>query len=360
MTPTASSTPALARAAGYLVRAAADGFAETAHTMPFPREQGFLVDADTQTGDVFQRAILADVLARLGRRDPRLGPLVQRELDYLIEVRRRYRPGGWSYFPGLDELPSDADDLAQVMQAFLLGGRREAVAAYCLEPLAVLLDDCSQAPGVFETWIVPRDRTALHQRQVWWIEHGWGTGPDPEVIANLLYALAAYDEAHFREVIDGGARFVAEQQGADGLWSATWYHGPFYGTYLCTRLLDGRHNASVRRARAALLECQRPDGGWGWADRSEALSTAFALMSFGAGFGTPAADPTWRDAIDRARAYLLATQSEDGGWDGVLWIKMELGRAEGAVRSVLSYGSHVITTALAARALLQFDREDGR
>ncbi|HEV8020562.1 MAG TPA: prenyltransferase/squalene oxidase repeat-containing protein [Candidatus Lustribacter sp.] len=311
--------------------------------MPFPREQGFDVEGDTQSGDIFQRAAILDALADLRAFDPRLDALVERESQYLIDARGREHPGGWSYFPGLRELPPDADDLAQIMQALIRNGRENDVIAYCAEPLAVLLDECSERPGVFETWIVPRARDARYERQRWWIANAWGAGPDAEVIANLLYALTLHAPEQYADVIRGGMQYVVDQQNREGVWSASWYHGPFYPTYVACRCIASGSGdaAALDRARSAVLRAQRSDGGWGFGNTSDALSTAFALLTL----------PRSEAAAKYAIAYLTETQESDGGWAAVPWIKMELGRAEGMVRHVLSYGSRTITCAYVLRAL---------
>src|SRR6185369_3155358 len=114
--------------------------------------------------------------------------------EYLIESRQRSGIGGWKYFPELRELPPDADDLAQIMHVLHRWGRRDAIDAYCTRPLEVVLNDNSHPDGSFETWIVPKsNRSGDEDLQERWIEMAWGSGPDAEVMANLLYALAEID-----------------------------------------------------------------------------------------------------------------------------------------------------------------------
>src|SRR5438874_1446790 len=101
------------------------GFDEVRHVMVFPRRLGFIARNSTHVGDLFQRALIADVLAEADRvLSCGLQVQIDSEIGYVLESRQRDRIGGWSYFPDLRELPPDADDLAQVMQ-LLLRRRRE-------------------------------------------------------------------------------------------------------------------------------------------------------------------------------------------------------------------------------------------
>jgi hypothetical protein len=336
---------AIERARGALLAFAADGFAEAAHTLAFPRSQGFDVASDEQTGDVFARAILASTLAEQPREaGDDVDAVVAREIEHLLAVRRIAAPGGWSYFPELGELPSDADDLAEVLRAFVLAGRPELAEAYVTEPLRVLFEECSVQPGVFETWIVPRRRSALHERQAWWIAAAWGAGPDVDVIANLLHAVWSYDRVQHSHVLTGGADYVASRRTADGLWDASWYHGVCYPAFVAVRFLAAmERDEPVAAACSALLARRNADGAWGTGPRSDPLATAFALLALAHGGHA--------DDVERAIRVLVAAQGPDGAWDAVPWIKMELGRADGAVHTVLSYGSRTITTAYALRAL---------
>jgi squalene-hopene/tetraprenyl-beta-curcumene cyclase len=330
-----------------LLAEAEAGYPEATHLLPFPRTQGFEVDTDSQSGDVFQRAVLLEALTAIQARGLRdVASLIAREADYLLAMRRPYPPGGWAYFPNLHELPADADDLAQCIRALIAAGRHAAALDAVAEPLTTLLNDGMIAPGLYETWIVPRDGNALHERQRWWIRHAWGSGPDCEVIANLAVALRLLDTERYSEHIGACLTRLAAMQMPTGHWPSSWYHGPFYPGFVCTTAL-GAEAEPTRRWQAALQSSQRADGGWGWREASDPLSTALALLALNP------SDPT----VQAACACLAASQEEDGLWPAVLWIRMELGRAEGKVRTVLSYGSRVIGTGYALRALLRLEKE---
>jgi hypothetical protein len=117
-------------------------------------------------------------------------------------------------------------------------------------------------------------------------------------------------------------------------------------------LAGGDDQAAVdQRARCLTLlkDGQGPDGGWGpyVTSRSEAFDTALALLALSS---LPEADTTGggvysatelREVIARGRAYLTASQADDGSW-------LETTRPRG----LESYAQRVSTTAWVLLALL--------
>lgn len=326
-----------------------DGFPEAVHELPFPRSQGFLGPDDVQAGNVFQRAWFLDVLCDLrGARGGGLDAEITREVEYLIAARRTTGVGGWGYFPGLRELPPDADDLAQVLLGFVRAGRADAARAYCDPPLRVLLLENAHPDGSFESWIIPTTRDAEQELQLRWVNIAWGAGPDAEVIANLLHALRVYDARRYEVVIDRGARYLRTRQAGDGSWASTWYHGPYYGTWVALRLLTAvqPNDPAVARGLDFLRRTQHPDGGWGEGGRSDPLNTAFALLGL-------ATAPTPDDAAAaRALRLLVDLRTPGGMWAATPFIRMDLGRPTGRVRQTLTYGSATVTTAVVLKAAL--------
>jgi squalene-hopene/tetraprenyl-beta-curcumene cyclase len=340
---------------GYLLSELGSRFREAAHTMPFPRAQGFCNEEEDQVGQVFQRALIVDALCDFNElTNDCLRPVLDAQIRFLLDSRRRTGVGGWSYFPSLRELPSDADDTAQVMQALLRTGFASAVAEFCVKPISILLSDGAHADGSFETWILPETSDPEIELQKRWVNMAWGSGPDCEVIANLLYSLWLYDAPAFAEPLTKGIQFVVSRQQLDGSWKSTWYHGPFYGTWVCVRLLaaaSARPAATValNLAREFLWRAQRDDGGWGYADNSDGLNTAFALLALralGDGFGGA------RERVAAGLEWLRESQSADGSWRSAPFIRMDLGRPTGKVWQTLTYQSRTITTAFACRAAL--------
>lgn len=293
------------------------GFGEGRDLMQYPAELGFDTGDTCYFGDVFQRALLADALCDADTAlDGRLGPIIEREAEYLVDQRLRTATGGWRYFSNLPELPPDADDLGQVMQALLRAGRGEDVARHVEAPLRVLLRDNRHDDGSFDTWIVPATgRTPLEERHTALVERVWGTGADCDVMPNLLYALQLYDAARFADVIARGADYLEARQRDDGSWTSRWYAGPYYALHVNLRMFDAVDPASpaVARALAHLRTTQREDGGWGLDGAvSDPLSTALALLGLRAGQRTGEA-ATDRDRAARAMAALQAMTS-DGCW----------------------------------------------
>jgi squalene cyclase len=318
--------------------------------MPFPRSQGFNNAMEEQAGDVFQRALLLDVFCEANEKlDNQLSGVIAEEVQTLLDRRRTTGIGGWSYFPHLRELPADADDLAQVMLAFLRSGRSDAVSEFCEPPLSVLLSDNANPDGSVETWIIPKEHDEELTLQAQWVESAWGTGADCEVNANLLYALWSYDRTRFSEIIDRGTRYILACQQPDGNWQGTWYHGPFYATWMCLRLLESTSPDShaIVKGHEFLASRQNADGGWGHPNDSDPLNTSLALL----GLATHKNGRTPRqEKIASALRWLQQTQDHDGGWKAVPFIKMELGRSTGRPWQTLTYQSRTISTLMAVKA----------
>ncbi|MDB5721894.1 MAG: squalene cyclase [Alphaproteobacteria bacterium] len=321
------------------------GFPEAAHSLPFPREQGFEVEVDLQTGDVFQRAVLLEALAaihRSGLHD--LAALIDREADYLLGRQAGDGVGGWRYFPELVELPPDADDLAQCIRALLAAGRADSARRAAERPLNCYLEHGRTGPGQYRTWIVPPGDAEAVGRQLWWIERAWGQSVDCEVIANMVVALERLDPVRHSAFLAESRLHIHACLGADGSWPSTWYHGPFYPGWICSLAL-GPRSAAPRAWQTRLRALQNEDGGWGLDGASDAQNTALAIMTLGP------ADPAVTPALD----WLVRAQEPDGLWPGVLWIRMELGRATGRPHTILSYGSRLIGAGYVLQALLQIE-----
>ena len=320
--------------------------------MIFPHLLGFSGDRERHDGDVFQRAIVADALCDADEAlAGALRPLIQREVTYLVDCRLRRGVGGWSYFPTLPELPPDADDLGQVIQVLVRSGHTPLADAHAAAPLRVLFRDCMHEDGSFETWIIPaRDRTAAQERQLAAARKHWGTGPDAEVMANLLHALMLFDAPRFATECHRGAQFIERCQQPDGSWSCRWYFGPYYGTYACSRFLRALrpHTDSVARAAAFIRGCQRSDGSWSQptGNVGDALSTALALLALA--IAQPARGVEQQDAMRARQARTWLEENADGdSWPSCSFIRPS---------ALHSYGSRTITTAYVMKAALAWDR----
>jgi squalene-hopene/tetraprenyl-beta-curcumene cyclase len=331
------------------------GFGEVKHVMKFAHEYGFSSPREFHSGDVFQRALIAEALCSTS--DALAGELsdvITHETDYLVASRTKTGVGGWSYFPELPELPPDADDLAQVMQVLFKTGRFSEIEEFCAEPLRVLLtDNYHEESGSFDTWIVPKDnRTPQQELQAEWVRRAWGRGADPDVVANLGWALHLYYADKHRDVIHRAVDFLCSVQDADGKWTSTWYHGPFYGTYVCIRLLSAARPDSdcLPKALDFLLTGQNADGGWGFDEnQSDPLSTSLALLTF-ACIATVMTDERITPAALSAVGYLKSAQLEDGSWPACMFIRMDVGRATGEIWKRLIFARRTITTMYVMKA----------
>jgi squalene-hopene/tetraprenyl-beta-curcumene cyclase len=336
----------------FLVKQWQRGFGEARHIMIFPLEI-FKVTQEHQYGDIFQRALIADTFCDVDKLlKGELQPLINYEIKYLLNQQRNSGIGGWSYFPNLPDLSPDADDLAQIMQVFLRFGDYQLVENFCEQPLEVLLRDNSYLDGSFETWIIPKNqRNSEQERQDLFAKTTWGMGADNDVIANLLYALNLYDFQRFEETIKKGVNYLEKQQQADGSWCSTWYHGGYYGTFVCLRIITliKPQSPTIQKSLDFLYCHQKEDGGWGIEEISDPLNTALALLAL-------ATYPNHReinlDCVDKALLYLQQSQEPDQGWSNCQFIRMELGRAIGKVHTILSYGSRTITTNFVTKAAL--------
>jgi hypothetical protein len=349
---------ALDRASSYLLAHAEQQFDETRHTMTFSRAAGFTGSQEKQSADIFARATLANLFLEIAGLAPEarfadsLRDIARQEASYIAGAKIRNRAGGWSYFPGLPELPPDADSLAAALSLFARVAPEHL--PLCQEAVDLVL--ASVAPdGSFETWIVaPTDEPPDRARMEWAIRNCWGTGADPDVLAHFYYALSLWSAPSYEDAIRLGASKIIEMQQKNGSWRATWYVGPAYGTGLAVRLLReaGTGTDARIRARRFLLDSQLEDGTWEipGAERSIALQTALSMAAL-----IETEPESGGNALQRGASALRDLQLADGSWNASPWIQMEIGRATGKILHVATYQSAVLTTAFCLRALLLSD-----
>ena len=264
---------------------------------------------------------------------------------------------GWRYFNLYPGIPPDTDDLAQMIRLFgvLDPARRDVLLA---APLRLLHRNFHPEGGCF-TWIVEDPARALEVCQ------SWMPGDDPrhpEVVANLLEALACYVPDDFRVELAQGAEYLLGCRSPEG-WASYNYYGWGYGTMValkalralaaCLPELAPRLEDAARDAGLSLLAAEDPQGGW--APRCDAFpardprdgqlvspqETAFVLDALATLEGW--VPGPWRDAMPRATEVLRRSQAADGSWEGEPFY-FTLGR--------LPYQSREVTTAHALNALL--------
>lgn len=340
------------RASAFLLAQAEQEFAEVRHLMRFSREAGFTGVSEQQCGDIFARATLAhlflDIAQLLGRTELAVlfRDIARSEADYIARSKVANRSGGWSYFPGLPELPPDADSLAAALSLFARIAPEHV--ELCRKAVEIVLAG-ADPDGSFETWIVAPDDVPFERaRMQWAIQNYWGTGTDPDVLAHFYHAIWLSAPDRYREVVRRGVSKLIDMQQPDGSWRATWYEGPAYGTGLALRLLQelGIANDARMRARRFLLDTQHQDGTWG-DDASAPLQTAFSLAALSEMEPGPASVE-----ISRGVRALRERQLANGSWIPSPWIRMEIGRATGKILHVATYQSAVLTTAFCLRAVL--------
>ncbi|NOK58051.1 MAG: hypothetical protein GFH27_549287n355 [Chloroflexi bacterium AL-W] len=306
-------------------------------------------------GDVFQRALIADTLCDASQQfAPQLRMIIEHEVDYLLRCRNTTGVGGWTYFDNAPDIAPDADDLGQIMQVFIRTGYINAVTNYSVPLVDILLKDARQPQGGFSTWIIPAtEQTAKQELHARLRDESWGSEPNPEVMANLLYALALWSDDRYTPALENGLNYLETQQNYDGCWYSKWYYGQYYGTYVCLRLLNVARpdSISIAQARQFLVTTQHEDGGWGLDERSDPLNTALALL--GMASIPPQTDPIFPfDTVRKGLDYLASCQEQDGAWANVLFI------CPGAEHD---YGSRTITTMFVLKAVLAWSPllEDG-
>jgi squalene-hopene/tetraprenyl-beta-curcumene cyclase len=330
-------------ALGFVIEQWRLGFGEARHIMHLAREEGFGAEMEYHYGDLFQRALIADAFCDVDMvLKGSLEPVLRYETDYLLSCRQNSGVGGWKYFYNVPEIALDADDLGQIMQVLLRTERRTEAVSFCEGPLEVLLRDNIRTDGSIETWIIPaKGRSPEQERQAEFNQMKWGTGPDIDVMANFLYGLALYDSDRFSETILRGALYLETLQCEDGSWESRWYYGPFYGTYVCLRLLDlvRPDSSSIESAQRFLLNCRHSDNGWGMNIESDPLSTALALL--GLAYTDKYGDCIGKSEIEQSLEYLNREKESDGGWRNIPFIRPRMSD---------SYGSRTITSMYVLKA----------
>lgn len=309
--------------------------------MQFPRWAGFGGAEDLQASDGFARtvlgALLLDIVVCLPADHsarPALQGFAQREADRAAAAKLADRHGGWSYFPGLPDLPPDLDSLAAAIVLFARAAPQHL--RLCEVPIALALAQRASGSGC-RTWLIhPQDPPAAAARMHAAVARHWGDTVDLEVNARFAAALqaAGHPAAAGIAAILHGARCT------DGTWPVTWYASPLVALDLARDLPGIDADVSLAGVRRRM----RADGGWGDERESTTLDTALAVDLLAA------ADPA---AAAAGAAWLCGEQTRRGAWLATPWIRMDVGRAQGTATHRLLFGCDSITTAYALRALLR-------
>ncbi len=344
---------AVVRGIRFLEDEAAHGYADLTHRMVFPQSEGFQ-GGGVSEGAVFQRALLSRVLSIAGTGYGIDKQLVIDQLAFL-ESARDENSGGWKYFPELLELPPDADDVGQVLLAFLEAGVPDTSARFTR--VLKLINSLTDVHGAeLPSWLVNPDlndpeATAYRAATSKW----WGDGVDVEVVANLAYALHRLGDPKMKDWVTQATMWVTTRQGGHGNWEGVWYWGQTYATWMAVRLLLEVETNHPCLATAA---------DWWLAHWKNSLRTPSE-----AAFGLQMSVHLSRAGLLRGgpevnlmvAEHLLSIQADDGGWDACPWIRMDINRAskqrgQGESR-YLSHGSRSLSTILCLHALLDLLNE---
>lgn len=260
---TAQSNPTMA-ATRMLLAQQQDGYQEAIHHLSLPRLYSEGPRTEVHPALLFQRALVLDSLldARAaGHPVPRR--VIDSETFTILRAKHRDVQGGWNYIPEVPELPPDADDLGIVLQVLCrIGG--PVLASVCNEAIWLALEAADSHCG-FPTWILdPLAPPPVDEAMRTYIEVTKSGGVHPEVVSNLLYGLILYDPAKFRDQLLKAVTYLETVQDERGVWPSRWYAGPYYGTYRVVSVLGllAPDSKALDRARAFLLQNQGQDGGW--------------------------------------------------------------------------------------------------
>ncbi len=313
------------------------------HIMYLGKLEGFDNVNTIHISDTFQRALINECFTTIAKTyNLDISNFLKNECQYLISLRNKDTLGGWSYFPTVQEIAADIDDLGQMIQLFVLSKNLQFIDDYCYNAITIALNERMLNSGGIETWIIPTsNRTNVQKRQEHFNTTKWGKGPDVEVVANFAYSLAILDKEKYSDVIKKVTSFVIGQQDNKGYWESRWYYGNYYGTYVCLRLLkvsEKTCSKEIQKALAYMTNNQNNDGGFSIEQNkpSDPLSTSLAILGFKLFFDNDF------ELIEKAVKYLTSSQSEDGSWKAVDFIKPKVHEP---------YKSKTLTTAYVLKAL---------
>lgn len=331
---------AIKKGMDFIAKKFSENYVELQHFMYLSNKEGFENMQQIHYSDTFQRAMLNDCLLQISEKlNLKTDVFFREENLYILEKINKDEIGGWSYFPTVQEIAADIDDLGQIMQQFILTKNREWVDTYCLNATNTAIEDRTTENGGIETWIIPKKPKNEKQiKQDFFNTTKWGKGPDVEVVANFLYALFLYNAEKYTGTIKKGIDYLVSEQKKEGFWESRWYYGNYYGTYVCIRLLTCFHEKytdAKQKALQFLLHSQNQDGSFG-KEEHRILSTSFARMSL-----------KYYDIdekiLENSERFLLENQNENGSWKAENFIKPKANEP---------YKSQTLTTAFVLKSFL--------
>src|ERR1700726_2768058 len=231
-------------------------------------------------------------------------------------------PGGWVFEFRNDFYP-DVDDTAFVLMAlqrvkFPDPARMEAAVRRGIQWL-LSMQNRDGGWAAFD-----RDNNKSFLCNIPFADHNAMLDPSTaDVTARVLECLGRFGWSAEHPAVQRGLKFLLQDQCDDGSWFGRWGVNYVYGTSGVLRALETVSLSAKEYSQRAvrwLRSVQKPDGSFGESLRSytepatkgqgnsTASQTAWGLIGLLAGSET--SDP----AIQRAAAYLVELQNEDGSW----------------------------------------------
>lgn len=258
--------------------------------------------------------------------------------DWAIH-RPRVRPGGWAFQYDNPHYP-DLDDTAAVVLAMdrFVRSPRLATQAGGDGGISSGGGDFDEAIDRGREWVCglqsrnggwgafDADNTKEYLNHVPFADHGALLDPPTEdVTARCVSMLAQLGRPGDRAVLRRGVSFLRRQQRRDGSWYGRWGMNYVYGTWsvLCALRAAGIPDQApeMQRAAAWLIAIQNDNGGWGEHESSYAHGQdgwcrggSTASQTAWAVLALMAAGQVAHPAVQRGIDWLIGSQQADGFW----------------------------------------------
>lgn len=254
---------------------------------------GFL-DQNPLWGDIFNPLLVLEALAACD----------QEITEPLMTILHKQAEDGWHYYSNTEQIPTDSDDLGQILQ-LAASLPAEEVTGLLKNPLELLLRNLEPS-GLCPTWLCDESK---HRHEE--IQHKWFGNKCLAVMANLYYGLFCYDARLYAPQIEQGIDYLLSQYDPHlPGWQAVYYSSQKYTAYLIARLVTKYRpkHPHLLSVSEDLTRQQLLDGSW----QQSPQETAFALL-FLCEVPVNSASSA---CLNRAFTFLLETQLFDGSWPG--------------------------------------------
>ena len=285
---------------------------------------------------VWDTALAAHAMMEV--RDEKATAAVLRSLQWLkplqeLEVRGDWaerrpevRPGGWAFQYRNAHYP-DLDDTAVVVLAMDRARREAAADPQYDEAISRAVEWTVGLQSRNGGWAAfDADNVDHYLNNIPFADHGALLDPPTaDVSARCIGMLGQLGRTPEDAAMKAAIHYLERDQQADGSWFGRWGVNYIYGTWsaLCALNAAGFDGTrpSVRRAADWLIAIQSEDGGWGEDCTSYKLdysghepAPSCASQTAWALLGLMAAGEVDHPAVERGIAYLQRTQDETGQW----------------------------------------------